>query len=88
MPARPEITGRRVAGCDAHQASPQARTPHGEADAFTIEEFCQRHRISLQFYYKLRQRGLTPREIRVGSCVLVSREAAEQWRREREAPTN
>jgi hypothetical protein len=77
MPARPEVTVRRVcvAACEA------------EALAFGVEEFCRLHRISLQLYYKMRQKGLTPAEFRVGSRVLISRESAERWRREREAAT-
>jgi len=89
MPARPE-TGRRRARSDAHQGfPPQAGAPPaaygGEADAYSIAEFCHRHRISLQLYYKLRQKGLTPAEFHVGSRVLISRESAARWRAEREA---
>jgi hypothetical protein len=57
----------------------------GEADAYGIDEFCQRHRISVALYYKLKQRRLTPVEFHVGGRVLISRESAAQWRREREA---
>lgn len=52
------------------------------ADAFSIEEFCERHRISKQLYYK--KRGEMPPSFRIGTRVLISREAAAVWRRERE----
>jgi hypothetical protein len=54
-------------------------------DAFTIPEFCQRNRFSNSFYFKIKAQGLGPREMHVGKRTLISIEAAEQWRREREA---
>jgi len=55
-----------------------------EAEATSIETFCRRHGISVATYYNLRAQGLTPREATVGGRRLITREAAEQWRRERE----
>jgi hypothetical protein len=55
-----------------------------EADAYSVDEFCARHRISPQLFYKLRPLGLMPVTFRVGTRVLISREAAEAWRRARE----
>jgi hypothetical protein len=52
--------------------------------AFTVREFCTAHRISLAFYYVMKSEGWGPREMRAGSRVMVSREAAEDWRRARE----
>jgi len=59
--------------------------PAGEADAYSLAEFCKRHRISVQLYYKLAQQGLAPVTFRVGTRVLVSKESAARWRAEREA---
>jgi hypothetical protein len=56
-----------------------------EVMADTIPQFCQRHRFSVPFYYKLRLQGLAPREMRVGKRVLITNESAADWRREREA---
>jgi hypothetical protein len=53
-----------------------------EIDAFSVEEFCRRHRISVQAFYK--HRALMPATFNVGTRVLISREAAAAWRRERE----
>lgn len=58
-----------------------------EVDAFSIHEFCQRNRISVQLFYKLKPQGLMPSTFRLGARVLISREAATAWRREREAAT-
>ena len=52
--------------------------------AFTIREFCQAHRISLAFYYKMKSEGWGPTEMWAGSRILISFEAATAWRRARE----
>ncbi len=58
----------------------EPRPDRGPADCFTIAEFCQRNRISRQFYSKLREQGKGPKEMRLGSRVLITREAADAWR--------
>jgi hypothetical protein len=64
-----------------------AITDGGEADAYSISEFCRRHAISRQFFHTLRKTGLGPQVLRVGRRVLVSKEAAAAWRAERAAAT-
>ena len=54
------------------------------ADAYSVDEFCARHRISPQLFYKLKPQGLMPVTFNVGTRVLISREAAAAWRRARE----
>ena len=73
--ARPEVTGRRIAA----SGDPAVLA---NADAYSIEEFCQRHRISVQLFYKMKHQ--MPATFRVGTRVLISREAAARWRLERE----
>jgi hypothetical protein len=63
------------------------KTAADEVDAFSIHEFCRRNRISVQLFYKLKPQGLMPSTFRLGTRVLISREAATAWRREREAAT-
>jgi hypothetical protein len=63
-------------------SSEQANRP-SEPDAFSIQEFCDRHGISQSFYHKLRHQGLGPRTLRLGSRVLITREDARAWRRRR-----
>jgi hypothetical protein len=53
--------------------------------AFTIAEFCAVHRLSRSVLYKMWAAGKGPRIMRAGSKVLISIEAAGDWRREREA---
>lgn len=55
-----------------------------EKQALSIPEFCAAHGLSRSFYFLLRKDGLGPREMRVGGRVLISCEAASDWRRERE----
>ena len=55
-----------------------------DADAYSVDEFCARHRISPQLFYKLKPQGLMPVTFNVGTRVLISREAAAAWRRARE----
>ncbi len=57
-----------------------------EREAFTIDEFCRAHGFSRAHYFNLQKLGMGPRVMRVGSRVLVSREAAAEWRRAREVP--
>jgi hypothetical protein len=70
--ARPEVTGRKSGQHDASDG----------ADAYSVDEFCARHRISVQLFYKCRSE--MPATFTVGARRLISKEAAAAWRRERE----
>jgi hypothetical protein len=70
--ARPEVTGRKLTPANAMD----------DADAYSVDEFCARHRFSVQLFYK--NRNQMPRTFNVGTRVLISKEAAAAWRRERE----
>jgi hypothetical protein len=74
--ARPEVTGRKM----VKPAAPD------DADAYSVEEFCRRNRISVQLFYKFRNE--MPVTFRVGTRLLISKEAAAAWRRAREAATH
>ena len=53
--------------------------------AFTIREFCEAHKISQAFYYVMKNEGWGPAEMHAGQRVLISSEAAAEWRLAREA---
>lgn len=55
-----------------------------EAGAYTVREFCLAHHIGETTYYRLKERGEGPKEMKVGKRRYISREAAEAWRRARE----
>jgi hypothetical protein len=63
------------------------RPPPVDADAYTVDQFCQRHGLSHSFFYKLKAKGVGPRTIKLNSKILITKEAAADWRREREAET-
>jgi hypothetical protein len=69
---------RRKAYLTTDQGSDQSRL------ALSIDEFCKAHGFSRATYFIERQRGHGPREMRVGNRVLISQEAAADWRRDRE----
>jgi predicted DNA-binding transcriptional regulator AlpA len=69
--ARPEVTGKS-------SANPNKL-------AFSIAEFCELHDISRAHFYNFIKTGGGPRMMDVGGRKIISREAAEAWRREREA---
>ena len=52
--------------------------------AWTVNEFCQSHRLSRTTFYKLRKAGLGPRVMVVSGRRLISAEAAAAWRQQRE----
>lgn len=75
--ARPQITSRKMAETRPELAALD------EADAYSVEEFCRRHRISIQLFYKFQDE--MPVTFTIGKRRLISREAAARWRAEREA---
>jgi len=70
--ARPEVSGRKLTHFNEAD----------DADAYSVDEFCARHRFSVQLFYKNRKQ--MPRTFKIGSRVLISKEAAAAWRRQRE----
>ena len=82
--ARAEVTGRKPLPT-AHGGGKRPSIRGPPTHAFTVEEFCDAHRISRARYYELKRQGLTPVEMVVGRRRLISYEAAERWRRAREA---
>ena len=53
--------------------------------ALSIAAFCTDNSISRSTLYELWARGEGPRKMSVGRKVLISADAAADWRREREA---
>jgi hypothetical protein len=59
--------------------------PSTGPDALSIAEFCAANGIGQTTFFKLRKQGKAPRMMQVGSRVLISAEAAKDWREELEA---
>jgi hypothetical protein len=83
--SRPEVGSRKIGVESAKLGAHRIRGPPvtDDADAYSVAEFCRRHRISVPLFYKLRDQ--MPDTFKVGNRTLISKEAAERWRREREA---
>ncbi len=54
-------------------------------ESYSVADFCRAHGISRALFYKLLREGCGPRVMKVGRRTLISREAAEDWRRRMEA---
>jgi hypothetical protein len=63
---------------------PRDATPPIEPMALSIRQFVDSHGISIDSYFKMARAGIGPRVMKVGARTLISREAAEAWRRDRE----
>lgn len=57
------------------------------ADAFTVDELCERHRICRSLLYALWRKGKGPARMKVGRRTMISVEAAVRWRQQVEAET-
>ncbi len=55
-----------------------------DQQCFTVNEFCEAHRISRARFYEMINQGVGPRILKCGSRTLVSVEAAAEWRRSME----
>src|SRR5215831_849594 len=82
-----EPVTRSEPGGNECTSTPPIRGPPVPPAVFTIATFCIAHHISEAFYFKLQSQGIGPREMRIGSRVFVTFEAAAAWRAEREAAT-
>ncbi len=51
---------------------------------YSVSEFCREHGISRGLFYQLLKDGKGPKTMKLGRRTLISREAAEEWRRRME----
>ena len=87
--AHAEATKRKEGG---PPSSRRGLTRAGEVSAaptavYSRASFCKAHGLSESFYHKLKNEGLGPDEMRVGSKVLITFESAARWRAAREKAT-
>jgi hypothetical protein len=54
-------------------------------ECYTVQEFCEAHRMGRATYYQLKDQGLAPVEIRLGGKILITKESATRWRAVRDA---
>ena len=78
----------RIASRKIRPRQAAAKAERGlEPLAFSIAEFAELHGFSIDSYFRLARAGLGPRTMKIGTRTLISTEAAEAWRREREEAT-
>jgi hypothetical protein len=54
---------------------------------FTVDEWCDKRRISRFLFYEMLRDGTAPRTMKIRKRRTISPEADEEWQREREAAT-
>jgi hypothetical protein len=89
-PSGPPIPNEITATPHAEsKAAKSVKTPpiRGPPLAYDVPAFCAAFHISLRFYFKLRDEGKGPREMRLGRRVLITVESAMAWARARESAT-
>ena len=60
------------------------QTSQPRRGAFSVAEFCEAYGLSVPMFYKMRNRGEAPDQMKIGSRTLISVQAADRWRRARE----
>jgi hypothetical protein len=86
-PGAIEPTAHGEPSATGNATLPPIRGPPIPTAVFSIKSFCLAHGISESMYFKLREQGHGPREMRLGTRVFITHESAERWRIEREAAT-
>ena len=83
-PERDEPTKRKEPTARVSATLPPIRGPPPRL-ALSILEFCAAFGISEDFFYKLKRQGQAPRLMKVGARTMISMQAADEWRKAREA---
>jgi hypothetical protein len=83
--ARGEATSKKLKAndesCTSATPTAESQEPSVPPACYSIKTFCRAHHISTAFYFELKLKGLGPREMRIGTRVLITHEAAADWRR-------
>jgi hypothetical protein len=53
--------------------------PNDDQNNLSVDEFCVLERISKSYYYKLRQAGGGPREIKLGRSIRITPSARREF---------
>jgi len=64
--------------------APAESEPAIPVAGYTQAEFCAARKFSRALYFKMKKRGLGPREMKVGKRRIITPQAAADWDRERE----
>jgi hypothetical protein len=75
-----------MAPADRTGRKKQPSPPLDELKAYSIQQFCALHGISIDTYFRMQRQGLGPATMKVLNRTLISAESAAAWRRAREQP--
>ena len=64
---------------------PMQYAPNETKNTMTIQEFCDSYGISRSTFYNLQEEGAAPDVVRVRHRVLITKDAASEWLKMREA---
>ena len=67
--------------------APRAPPTPPQRRAYSVSAFCEAHGFSVPMLYKMWAKGEGPAIMKVGVRTLISVEAADRWRRDRERAT-
>jgi len=59
----------------------------GHRAALSVDAFCEKYGICRASFYNLLKTGRGPKVLKIGTRILISAEADDAWRAEREAPS-
>jgi predicted DNA-binding transcriptional regulator AlpA len=59
----------------------------GHRPALSVDQFCAKYGVCRASFYNLLKAGRGPKVMKLGSRTLISAEADEAWRAERESAT-
>ena len=81
----PEVTDCASGEIASAEQSPERKRRElgSPSHAFTIQEFCDAHRLSRSQFYELEKRRLAPVVTDLGGKFVIMSEAAAAWRRRR-----
>ena len=66
------------------RAAKKAKAPRGPDDDYTVDEWCQKRRITKPHFYELMKHGLAPRTKKLKKRRTISPAADAEWEAERE----
>ena len=82
------ISAKRIADLMQKETSSTSGEYENAQQGYSVEEFCRAHSFSKAHYFNLKKAGLHPQEVRYGNKIIITRQAAADWRRDCERRGN
>jgi hypothetical protein len=78
---------KKAAKARRRNAVKKAKPPRRPGDDFTVDEWCQKRRITKPHFYALLRLGLAPKTMKLKKRRTITSEADAEWQAERERAT-